>query len=138
MSTEGRAIVRQNAAGEVASRQWNVVDLAKAAGIDVGTAGDFLNGTRWPQRATQTKIERALDWRPGSIARWEADLAPWEPLSREDGETVSTDDQDAGVLASLPPEALEGLDPADRAEVIAAAKLSALEKAREIRRRLDS
>lgn len=136
MDTEaGRRQARDNAASELARRRWNVVDLARAADIDVGTAGDFLNGTRWPQRATQNKIEDALGWALGSIYRWENDLTS-EADDREP-ETVGANDQDAGVLASLPPEALEGLDAAERAEVIAAAKLSALQTAREIRRRLD-
>ena len=51
--------------------------------------------------------------------------------------TVSTSDQDAGVLLSLPPEALEGLTPTEREEAISAAKATLLERVREIRRRLD-
>lgn len=113
---------------------WNISDLARNSGLDVGTVGDFISGQRWAQPATQNKLEQALGWAAGSIVLI---TRGGEPVTAVDVETVGPGDQDADVLASLPPEALEGLDAADRAEVIAAAKLSALEKAREIRRRLD-
>ena len=67
---EGRRIVRANVASEMSKRGWNTADLARAAGIDLGTAGDFINGTRWPQIATQNKIEEVFEWSPGSIFRW--------------------------------------------------------------------
>lgn len=141
--SEGRAIVRANVGSEMSERGWNIGDFARAAGIDLGTAGDFLNGTRWPQRATQRRIELALDWEPGTIFRWERNLpkgyrpGDFSEEQLEDDETVTPADQDAGVLLSMPAEALEGLSPAEREEVIAAARLSALRTAREIRRRID-
>lgn len=140
---EGRRIVRANVSSEMSTRGWNVVDLARAARIDVGTAGDFLNGSRWPQRATQNRIEEAVDWHLGTIYNWEHGLPgsarpeDYERLGHH-RETVADEQQDVGVLLSMPPEALEGLGPAEREEVIAAARLSGLRAAREIRRRLDA
>lgn len=112
-------------------RGWTNADLARAAGVDAGTVGDFLGGVRWPKGITKAKFAAALGWTPESLDRIERGD---EPVSAE---TVSSSDQDAGVLLDMPPEALEGLGPAEREEVITAAKLSALAKAREIRRRLD-
>lgn len=132
-----------NISSEMAQRGWNVSDLARIARIDVGTAGDILNGSRWPQRATQNKIEDAIGWARGTIYRWEKGLpAGWDrhgdyPEVQDDSETVGASTEDAGVLLDLPAEALDGLGPAEREEVITAAKLSALATAREIRRRLD-
>jgi hypothetical protein len=131
-AADGRANARAKIAEAMADRGWNVSDLARAANIDVGTAGDLMNAIRWPQRATQNKIELALGWSPGSIGSYQRGEEP--PPSSE---TVGTRTQDDGVLLSMPPEALEGLSPADREEVITAAKLSALQTARAIRRRLD-
>lgn len=119
---------------ELSARGWNVVDLAREADLDAGTVGDFLAGKRWPQIATRGKIAVALGWTADSIDRLAQGLDP----VTADGETVGRGGQDAGVLLDLPPEVLEGLSPAARDEVITAAKLSALQTAREIRRRLDS
>lgn len=130
----GRARAREAVERQMIAFGWNISDLARNSGLDVGTVGDFISGQRWAQPATQNKLEQALGWAAGSIVLI---TRGGEPVTAVDVETVGPGDQDADVLASLPPEALEGLDAADRAEVIAAAKLSALEKAREIRRRLD-
>jgi transcriptional regulator with XRE-family HTH domain len=54
------------AAGE---RGWSQGQLAQRAGVDSGTLGDFMAGRRWPRNTTQFKIEQALGWRTGSIAR---------------------------------------------------------------------
>lgn len=128
MREEARGRVRA-ALGE---RGWTAAELSREARVDMGTVGDFLNGNRWPQVSTQRKIDLALGWIPGTINS----IARGEPAPTT-AETVGDEDQDAGVLLSLPPEALEGLDAIDREEVIAAARLSALQAAREIRRRLD-
>lgn len=131
--------MREEARGRVraalAEKGWNVADLAREAKIDPGTIGDFLNGTRWPQLATRQKIDRALGWWPGSIDFYARGQVP--PSSADD-ENVGGADQDGGVLLNLPAEALEGLDAMQRREVIAAAELAALERAREVRRRIDS
>lgn len=64
----GKATARRAVLAEVASRGWNPAALADAAGIDYGTAGDFLNGKRWPKVATLGKIDVALGWTPGTLA----------------------------------------------------------------------
>lgn len=93
--------------------------------IEQGREVDYRRGTILP-------LEQILGWTPGSI---QTVLRGGQPTVAD--ELVRPDDQDAQLLASLPPEALEGLGAAERAEVVAAMKLSALEKAREVRRRLD-
>lgn len=134
MSQEsGRAHARQRVANELAARQMNPAEFSRAAGVDNDTVSDFLAGKRWPQLATRSKLATALGWTPNSID-YLVDLH--EPSVLDEGEVVRPADDDVPVLGSLPPDALEGLSPADRAEVIAAAKLSALQTAREIRRRL--
>jgi transcriptional regulator with XRE-family HTH domain len=42
-------------------------DLASAAGINVDTASDFINGKRWPNRSTLAKIEEALGMQAGVL-----------------------------------------------------------------------
>ena len=42
--------------------------FAKRAGVDPGTLANFLDGTRWPQSRTLSKIEAAIGWPPGYIA----------------------------------------------------------------------
>lgn len=44
--------------------------LAAAAGIDDGTVGDFLNGTRWPRADSRGEIEKVLGLTHGQILRW--------------------------------------------------------------------
>jgi hypothetical protein len=41
--------------------------FAKRAGVDPGTLAHFLDGTRWPQSRTLSKIEAAIGWPPGHI-----------------------------------------------------------------------
>ena len=42
--------------------------FAARAGMDPKTLGDFLNGNRWSQGPTFSRIEAALGWPPGRIA----------------------------------------------------------------------
>jgi hypothetical protein len=62
---------QRRAADAVAARmahlEWNNTQLVAATGADPGTIGDFLNGKRWPKLGTQGKIERALEWSPGTL-----------------------------------------------------------------------
>lgn len=130
MADDNRRRVRQYVQDEMARRGWTNAELAREAVVDAGTIGDFLAGTRWPKGVTKAKIAAALGWTRESLDIVERG---GEPVGAE---TVAPSIEDAGVLLDMPPEALEGLGPAEREEVITAAKLSALEKAREIRRRL--
>jgi DNA-binding Xre family transcriptional regulator len=65
---EARRDVRLAVRAHMAARAWNKAELQEAAGIDANTAGDFLNGVRWPQAKTLSRIETALEWAPGTIA----------------------------------------------------------------------
>ena len=121
---EARAQVRHS----VNALGWTKADLSRRARVDIGTVSDFLDGDRWPQASTRLKLEEALGWPPGAIAA----IAEGRSIF----ETVTEERQDPpGVLLDLPPEAYEDLDPVDRAEAVAAAAATFLERAREIRRR---
>jgi transcriptional regulator with XRE-family HTH domain len=94
---------------------------------------------------TQAELGEAVGAARETVGNWELGVtSPRNKLGklREvlgenlDG-NVGAADQDGGVLLSLPPDAFEGLSPADREEAISAAKATLLERAREIRRRLD-
>lgn len=126
-ATRGTERIRQAVEAQMAARQWNINDLAIAAGVDPGTVSDLLNGLRNPRMATLAKIEQALGWPAGAILQ----IGVGEPVNLS-VRPVS----DGAVMLDLPPEALEGLGPAEREEIQAAAKATALERAREIRRRL--
>ena len=132
MADDGRERVRERVQDEMTRRSWSNADLARAASVDAGTVGDFLAGTRWPKGVTRGKIAGALGWTPESLDRLERGEEP------RSAESVSDQPQDAGVLLNLPPGAFDGLSLADQEEALAAAKAALLERAREIRRRLDS
>ncbi len=69
MATEaGKASGRRAVLAVMAKRDWNPARLATEAGIDYGTAGDFLNGKRWPKVGTLGKIDAAVGWTPGTLA----------------------------------------------------------------------
>lgn len=126
-ATEGTERVRRAVEAEMSRRRWGIADLATAAGIDPGTVSDLLNGNRSPRITTYSKLDDALGWPNGTI------------LAIGAGDDVSLTvrpDSDSSVLLDLPPEALAGFGPAEREEIQAAAKAVALERAREIRRRL--
>lgn len=108
--------------------------FAKAHGLSHDrTLSDLENARRTNyDSATLAQVEQIYRWVSGSIA---AVLQGGAPVVLP--ESVGPNSDDPSVLGSLPPEALEGLGTAERAEVIAAAHLRALEKAREIRRRLN-
>ena len=52
-----------------ADRQLDQIGLARAARVDPKTVRSLESGTRWPRDSTRTRIENALAWDPGSIAR---------------------------------------------------------------------
>lgn len=112
---------------EMAGRSWTTMDLSRAAGIDPGTAGDFLAGKRQPKIGTLGKIDKALGWDAGELAR----------ITREGGApkkaTVGAEPHNEDVLLHLPAAALDGLSDMEREEVIARARAVALQAAREIR-----
>jgi len=107
--------------------------------------GDRIRSARERKGMTQQQLADALGVARETVGNWETGVStPRNAMGRlrdvlEDNldGTVRTVDQDAGVLLDIDPTALEGLSPAERDEVLTAAKLAILERAREIRRRLD-
>lgn len=113
----------------MAAEGYTRAQFARRVGIDPGTLGDLLDGKRQPKAPTQGKLERYFEWPAGTIAEVVAGRA-----SLGD---VGASSQDApGVMLDLG-DAVAGLSPLDAEEVLAAAKLRALERAREIRRSLE-
>lgn len=65
---DGERMARETVIEAMRSQRLpNYTDLATAAEINPDTASDFLNGKRWPQRATLAKIETALSLPPGLL-----------------------------------------------------------------------
>jgi|GEM_PF-3009727 len=103
----------------------SIAALTRTTSLDKATIGDFLAGTRWPRPASLTKLDVALGWAPGTIDR----------ISRGIEADVRPPSQDAsGVLLDID---LTDLDEHDRDLVITAARLRALEVAREVRRGIE-
>lgn len=91
-------------------------ELARMAGVDAGTIGDFIQGRRWPLPSTRLALEVALELKPGTLAA----------VAREAGANTPEE----GVLLDID---LDDLNEQQRAEVIATAQAAALERARHIR-----
>lgn len=106
---------------QLAHRGWDKARLASEAGIDYSTAGDFLNGLRWPRVPTLAKIDQALGWEPGTTGR----IAT--------GDDVPGIGDDEGMLLNVDPAVYEDLSRAELAEAIATAEAVFLQKVREIR-----
>jgi len=98
--------------------------LAREIGIDPGTLTDLLSGARKPKSPTQGKIERYFQWPAGTIAEVLAGRGVLPDVS-------GTSDTPDGVLLDID---LSDLPERDRELVVAAARLKALEVAREVRR----
>lgn len=63
----------------------DATDLTRLAGVDPKTLRGLETGQRWPRDSSRGKIERALQWEPGTLDRLLA------------GEEITTDPQEAGV-----------------------------------------
>ncbi len=61
-----RELARRAVRREVASE--GRLAFAKRAGVDPGTLAHFLDGSRWPQLRTLSKIEAAIGWARGYIS----------------------------------------------------------------------
>jgi lambda repressor-like predicted transcriptional regulator len=124
----GRRRARDAVATELRRRGVTPRRLALQAGLSGDTVNDFLNGVRWPRSGSLGKIEAFLGWPPGHLDRVGAEQGTAdEPVEPADSAV-------AGVLLDIDPAVFADLDPNERAEVVAAAKLTYLERAREIRR----
>src|SRR4028118_492237 len=76
--------------------------FAKRAGVDPGTLASFLDGTRWPQSRTLSRIEAAIGWTPGYIF----DLA--------EGSTTTEIESDTNSGARILVESYRQLRPEDQ------------------------
>lgn len=124
MDRPGQDAARNAATVEMAARGWETIDLARAAGIDPGTAGDFLNGTRWPRLTSLSKIETAFGWDLGKLTRLAA------------GSDVSPNAHD-DVLLDLPKSAIKGLTDEGIEELKMKLRGQAYDIAAQIRERID-
>lgn len=99
MQNKDRHEASARVAAWLAARGRDKTWLALEAGLDAGTVGDFLNGSRWPQLRTQGAIERALGWQSGSIHQ----------IGRgADPETVGAPIQDPPAYVAAPGATKEG------------------------------
>lgn len=98
-------------------RGWTQAQLAAEVGVARETIGNWETGASNPRNA-MGRLEHVLG----------------KPLAGDLSASVrgAQDDVDA-VLLDLPEEALEGLSAVEREEVVAAARETALRRAREIR-----
>jgi transcriptional regulator with XRE-family HTH domain len=126
MNTQDRA--REAVRTAMGQKGMSNKELAQAAGVDEGTVGDFLNGKRWPRPGNLVKLDTALGWDAGTIARVGTGGAV---------PNVRPDRDDPGVLLDIAADAYADLSPEEREEADAVAKASWLEKARQIRRSKD-
>lgn len=107
--------------------------------------GDRIRAARERKGLTQEGLGELIGVARETVGNWETGVssprnkmgALRDVLGDSLDGSVSATDQDAGVLGSLPAEAIEGLGPVERAEVVAAMKLEGLKTARAIRRRVD-
>jgi hypothetical protein len=115
---------------EMAARRLTRSAFAKMLHMDPGTLGDLLDGKRRPKAPTQGKIETYFEWPAGTVAEVLAGRRGLPGTAR-----VSPVEQAfARALLDLD---LSDLPPAAQEEVITAARLTALQKAREIRKSLE-
>lgn len=103
------------------------------------TLGARIRAAREGERLTQAELGLKLGVSRETISNWETGetsprsrLGEIMKLLKIDAETV-VPPPEGGVLLDLPEETLNGLSAAERDEVVTAARLRALEKAREIR-----
>lgn len=99
-------------------------EFAREAGLDVGTVGDFLDGSRWPRLPTLAKIDAALGWAPGTTS---------SVASGGDVPNVGDDTDSHRMLLNVDPATYDDLDRAELAEAMATAQAVFLQKVREIR-----
>jgi transcriptional regulator with XRE-family HTH domain len=134
-SDEGRAAVLRYVSSYMSRVGWNPGDLAREAGIDPGTAGDFLNGTRWPKIRTLGRIEQAVQLEPGmlvTLANATGDDVQ-SILGQLGGSGRAVGGDDASRIRLDVGDAFDGFTDAERDEAIAAAQAMLLQRAREIR-----
>lgn len=106
---DGRERARAAVSAALAEKQWSVSDLARRAGIDHGTAADFVAGDRWPIHKTQGRIEDALGWSPGTIDRLTHEAEPMPEMETLHF-TVETDDGAIRAVVTVRRDAVDRVD----------------------------
>lgn len=124
--TDTRQAARDAIRRRMSAKGWNPSDLAREAGLTLSTVTELLSGVRWSRGRSLAAIDSALGWPPGTVegialGGTAPDVSPVE-------ETL------AGVLLDVSADVYRDLTPAERDEAISAAKLTFLERARQIRR----
>jgi hypothetical protein len=110
-AVDGRERARAAVSAALASKQWSVSDLARRAGIDHGTAADFVSGERWPIHKTQGRIEEALGWEAGAIDRLMHDESgPEIPEMTTRHFTMETDDGAVRMVVTVRKDAADRVD----------------------------
>jgi transcriptional regulator with XRE-family HTH domain len=126
--------VRQFVRAQMAARTPPMTNgaLARKAGINRDTIGDFLGGRSWPQPSRLAAIEAALDLEAGSLDRVFNGQEPQAKLTRsaENGPVTTAS---PALVVTFSAAAVSDLSPTERDEVEAAARAAALRRIREIR-----
>ena len=82
MDAHGRLRAGQATAARRGRMDLTQEELASKAGVSARTIGDLESGKRWPIARNRTRIELALEWPDGEIARKAQEPAPETPLIR--------------------------------------------------------
>lgn len=128
---EGREAAREAVRRRLGELGWSVVRLAEEAAVSYNAVNEFLAGRReWPRSETRLALERALSWSPGALERI---AVTSEVEITRSSDSVPDRARSVHVLLDLPPEVVEGMTPAERAEAEAAAVASYLERVRIMR-----
>ena len=81
--SNGRASATQAARERMGELGLTQEDLAKKSRTDITTISRFLNEHSWPQVRTRARIEVALDWQPGELARLAIAANQADPMADE-------------------------------------------------------
>lgn len=98
------AIARVGAAVAARRRELNIAQraLAKDKIMNAGALISFEKGRSWPHRSTLAKLERVLQWEPGTIARirWEAEGKPSDGDGDHEQTVVLTNTVEAPLMVA--------------------------------------
>lgn len=114
-------------------RRETLIAMAEAVAADVDEVLEAAGQPGQPRRKRSQRGKDAVRRREAAAAARSGSGRP-PPVAGVDAHVGAGRDDAAGVMLDLPPEALQGLSPMEREELVAALRLRALEKAREIRR----
>ena len=138
LTPSGRDAARDAVSARIATLGFTSLrEFVSTSGVPYNNLHQFVSGKRdWPRRASRARIELALGWEPGELARVaeRAEAAEAEACDRRtfDGDAIIVVGQSPKVVIDFPPGSLDQLSPAEIAEVRAAAELASLQRLREI------